>query len=787
MTQNAHEIAIADAKNISLAYTLFPDTSAASKRDKKGTWADIVGVLSDPPRRPTKAACPMLKLATFGDVRSEKGALRSDDNLRELSGLVGDYDEGRVSVDEAARRLEGAGVEAFLYSSARHTSDAPRWRVLAPLSQPHAPVEHGRLMAMLNEALGGILASESFTRSQTYFYGRVDGVHYEHRHVPGGSCIDELDLVLGGVGPVGRSLEAVRGRAAEAHSQGGDLDEADRMLALSKVNDETINELRSALAACAAVGDADKGSRGEWINKAHYLRSLEEAGFELWCEFSNLGDAPDSEEELRARFYGCDGSRSDYRSVFVRAQSAAVGWVNPKSRKADGVLNYTQAMEQLNERHASALVGGTFVVIRENEDDLPDFLSRSAFETYHAARKFQFVKTDKKTGMPVTEVGKAAPAWIESDLRRTYSGVEFAPGGGRKGYYNLFRGFAVEPAAGDCSLFLSHLRDNICQGDAAQFDYVIRWLADLVQNPGTKPGVAISISGKKGTGKSKLTDTIAALLGTHAVTVSNADQLTGRFNAHHSTALLITGEESFWAGDKKAEGALKHMITSEKIALEKKGVDIAMIDNYSRFIFVGNAEWLFPATNDERRLFALECGDAHRLDYDYFAAIDAQLYGAPGLKRVTQGVTPAGLNALLAHLLAIDLRGWQIRAVPETNGLKAQRSATLEPHFQFLYEAIASHDLAGHAWGDEMRIAKPALYERFVEVARKRGATHPCDERVFGRRITETFGWGTVQSSDGRRYWKVTDWNASKAAFERTRKVSFDDEQAEIETDLGAL
>jgi hypothetical protein len=446
--------------------------------------------------------------------------------------------------------------------------------------------------------------------------------------------------------------------------------------------------------------------------------------------------------------------------------------------------SYEAVMSEINERHAVTLVGGTCVVIRENDSDLPDFLNKTSFETFHAALKYEYEATDGKTGEIVTKTAAAAPAWVKSPLRRTYDGVEFAPAGGRAGFYNLFRGFAIDAAPGDCSLFLAHLLDNICQGDAAQFKYLMCWLADLVQNPGAKPGVAISISGKKGTGKSKLADTIAALLGTHAVTVSNADQLTGRFNAHHSTALLITGEESFWAGDKKAEGALKHMITSEKIALEKKGVDIAMIDNYSRFIFVGNAEWLFPATQDERRLFALECGEAHRLDYEYFAAIDAQLYGADGLKRVTPGVEPEGLKALLAHLLALDLCGWQIRAVPETNGLRAQRSATLEPHFQYFYDAIVNHELAGDGWGAGLRVQKRRLYDAFVETARKRGVAHPCDERVFGLRVKETFGWGAVRSSDDLRYWKVTSWAESKAAFERTRKVTVLDDDAEHDDTL---
>jgi hypothetical protein len=52
--------------------------------------------------------------------------------------------------------------------------------------------------------------------------------------------------------------------------------------------------------------------------------------------------------------------------------------------------------------------------------------------------------------------------WLNHPQRRQYEGIEFEPSGhGRAGYYNLWRGFSVQPKQGDCSIFLAHLRDNI--------------------------------------------------------------------------------------------------------------------------------------------------------------------------------------------------------------------------------------------------------------------------------------------------------------------------------------
>ena len=58
-----------------------------------------------------------------------------------------------------------------------------------------------------------------------------------------------------------------------------------------------------------------------------------------------------------------------------------------------------------------------------------------------------------------------AQYWLRHQKRRQYEGLVFAPGQETPGYYNLWRGFAVEPKHGNCSLYLNHIRDVIASGD----------------------------------------------------------------------------------------------------------------------------------------------------------------------------------------------------------------------------------------------------------------------------------------------------------------------------------
>jgi hypothetical protein len=177
--------------------TTFGDTFARAKKEHDLTWPEIVAKLRAPREFAKKADAPLLKLATFGNRRTDKGALRSDDNLLAVSGVEGDYDGEKVSPDEALAMLERHGIRALIYTSPSHADDKPRWRVLAPFSVELPKHLRDQMIRRVNGALGGILTGESFTLSQTYYYGRINGHPYRclttFNDPDDGTCINELE------------------------------------------------------------------------------------------------------------------------------------------------------------------------------------------------------------------------------------------------------------------------------------------------------------------------------------------------------------------------------------------------------------------------------------------------------------------------------------------------------------------------------------------------------------------------------------------------------------------
>jgi predicted P-loop ATPase len=140
---------------------------------------------------PTKKDLPLLKFSKFGDLRTADGMQRNNENVIEIDGVEGDYDGGLVTYESIVDKVQGAGITALVHTTPSHTPAAPRIRILCPTSKPLPTTERVRLVDRLNVALGGILARESWTLSQAFYFGRLKGNPAHYACVIEGKSIDE--------------------------------------------------------------------------------------------------------------------------------------------------------------------------------------------------------------------------------------------------------------------------------------------------------------------------------------------------------------------------------------------------------------------------------------------------------------------------------------------------------------------------------------------------------------------------------------------------------------------
>jgi hypothetical protein len=332
----------------------------------------------------------------------------------------------------------------------------------------------------------------------------------------------------------------------------------------------------------------------------------------------------------------------------------------------------------MNAQHALITIDGAVYILSE----VRDRNGRPSFELSRTEDLRKLYENRPKVPVPGAD-GKIKHVhpfdyWMTHKARREYRGLGFfATRPAPAGYYNIWKGLAVQPVPGDWSLLRKHIWEVICSCNLDLFQWVLAWLADGVRRPGETGHTILVMKGKEGIGKNKLVDWYGKIFGRHYLALTSTGQLTGRFNQHLAEAVLVFANEAVWAGDKSALGALKAMATDSERFIEPKRVNGYMIDNAVRIVMASNEDWVVPAGENARRFAVLEVSDAHREDFAYFAAIDAQMQAG-------------GLQAMLHELLTMDISTVQLRKAPYTRALLEQKERTLDGVDRFVLDFIRS-------------------------------------------------------------------------------------------------
>ncbi|WP_144304567.1 DUF5906 domain-containing protein [Oceanidesulfovibrio indonesiensis] len=388
-------------------------------------------------------------------------------------------------------------------------------------------------------------------------------------------------------------------------------------------------------------------------------------------------------------------------------------------------------IESINKKFAViVLPGGEVRILREHHDpmtknDRVSFVTKTDFATL---MQNKVVKV--KAGNGENKLLPANVAWLSSPDRREYAGLIFDPSEDIKArtplatrYYNLFKGFPVTSQEGDWSLFKAHIREVICGGDERVFKYVLAWLADLFQNPGGKrPGVAIVLRGGQGTGKGVFVNGIGNALGEHYTYVSNPEHLTGRFNSHLATSVLVFLDEAYGSHNKRASSVLKAMVTEDMMMLEHKGKDAIPLKNCIRIIMASNDQWVVPAGMDERRFCVLDVSSARQGDYEYFKAICDELENG-------------GREAMVHELIHMDINGFDLRNFPKTDALLDNKLSSLSPVGKFWFQCLQNGVLPESLNGEWGITPSNALHKAYLAFATDMGVRCKADSSRFFKEI----------------------------------------------------
>ena len=506
--------------------TVFSDkTGARITAARPMDFAEIERVIRAVPPVTEKDALALLKMARFGDKRSAKNALRHDDNVLEVTGIIAEYDGEWVPMSAAADALSAAGIAALLYTSPNHqivnppkSFGGPRWRVLTTLACPLAGAvpelraAHRHWCGVLNAVLGGVLSVESFTLSQSYYFGRLAGRADPEIITLSGTCLDQMNEPPAPMFPAGpvepRGATASTGRKDNAELRQAFITEQGRYTSMrsfaarwagsgmgapdieaalhglldlcpnSTINGDGIDlRTRCAPLANSAFGKFSQGRQWqpEYLDREHHDQDdhvdREQRDHELHDQDQQPVSVSDFYSYLPDRAYIFTPTRELWRLASVNARC-------PPPLGPDGAA--VTVKRKKKKRDGSEVVEDVAVLPSQWLDD------------HHPIEQMTWAPGESMVirGRLVADGG-----WITALTARRF---------------NLYR--PPLPWHGDPKLagrWLDHIR-LVYPEDG---EHIIRWLAHRVQRPGEKINHALVLGGEQGIGKDTLLEPVKHAVG----------------------------------------------------------------------------------------------------------------------------------------------------------------------------------------------------------------------------------------------------------------------------------
>lgn len=388
--------------------------------------------------------------------------------------------------------------------------------------------------------------------------------------------------------------------------------------------------------------------------------------------------------------------------------------------------------------------GKTFVHSKKDSGEL-EFQDFRSFKEFNGSDWIDYETTDDK-GKIKTKRMFFANEFLIDKFAKKFDGMEFMPIEEHTSFLNLWKGWKIASTQGNVDIFLK-LIESLCNDDKNAENYLLDYLAHLVQKPMEKPEVAIVMRGEQGVGKGSLMKLLARF-NDNFKHLSSSQSLVGQFSGHLQDAYIVFADESVWGGDKQAEGRLKALITEEKISIRAMRKDEVQIRSFVRLFVASNESWAVPVGEGDRRYFVLDCSSrykGHTQPGQFFHVLN---------KWMDEG----GAEAVFHFLQNRDISSFNPRVFPKTKARTELQKLSLAPAPKFLYEMLSGQapmsddtmDLLED--GIARRFKRNSLYADFSDWCKTHNRGYVASVDEFGKTIART-----LQFSLDKETWK-TSW-----------------------------
>lgn len=275
--------------------------------------------------------------------------------------------------------------------------------------------------------------------------------------------------------------------------------------------------------------------------------------------------------------------------------------------------------------------------------------------------------------------------WLEDPDRLDYERCEFEPYGREEKshplVFNLFRGWENEEAedTGDFKKwFIEDYLNVFCKGKEEVVEYILNYIAHIVQYPERNPKVAIVLKGYEGTGKDSLIDFIQFLIGQRYIyRVKGMTEVFGDWNDHLADKLILSMNEVSGKDGVNFEEDLKEQITKDTLNVREKFVSSYNVGMYWRMFILSNNDSPIQYSPTDRRFLMIEIADALMGKQDFWKTYHSNIRDK------------TKMSEAYTYFMNRNIECWNIRNIPITETMKNMGTRKIKPPYIYLYRELS--------------------------------------------------------------------------------------------------
>ena len=248
-----------------------------------------------------------------------------------------------------------------------------------------------------------------------------------------------------------------------------------------------------------------------------------------------------------------------------------------------------------------------------------------------------------------TKVKKASQVWLESGNKNQFDAIVFVPEGSEKdNELNLYKGFSIEePINSSHKQILKLIKESLCNNEERLSEWLLDWLAHLIQEGWQKSSLIPVFITNPGAGKGILFDKVMReILGDYFVKISSS-QLTSRFNDVLAHRFLVMIDE---ADLKKEElDRLKDLSGSDVMNYEIKHGPHVHVNNPARYVVSSNNKGALKLSANSRRFIVFEGNEKTTNSPTFFDPVIDEIENKNGAKSFAYFLKTRDISKFKAH------------------------------------------------------------------------------------------------------------------------------------------